>query len=428
MTPDTLWTATVIIFALAATLTQHYLARRQKASVLAHRHRVPERFRNQVSAEAHAKAADYTVARQTHATVSAWYGLLLLLLWTLGGGLDALDTGLRGLSGLQGTGFDVLLLIVFFTLHHLLELPVDIYATFAIEARFGFNRSTPGLYAADQLRQILLMIALGAPLAWVILSLMQGAGEAWWLYAWLVWTAFTLLLMWIFPTFIAPLFNRFDPLPDGELKTRIEALLARCGFTSNGLFVMDGSRRSSHGNAYFTGLGNAKRIVFFDTLLKQLTPEQTEAVLAHELGHFHHGHVMKRILSMSLVSLAGFAALGFLAAQDWFYEGLGVHRSSEALALILFMLILPAFTFALTPIMNHFSRKHEFEADAYAVEHSSGEHLIDALVRMYEDNASTLTPDALYSAWNDSHPPAPIRIAHIESLLQAGHPDSLGSD
>jgi len=310
----------------------------------------------------------------------------------------------------------VALLLGFFMIGHLLELPLDAYGTFAIESRFGFNQMTWGLYFSDMIKQMLLLMLIGAPLIWVILSLMQSAGSYWWLYAWVVWTAFSLLMMWAYPTLIAPLFNKFKPLEEGVHKARIEGLLARCGFKSNGLFVMDGSRRSSHGNAYFTGLGNAKRIVFFDTLLNQLQPLETEAVLAHELGHFHHGHVRKRIISMNAISLLGFAALGWLAGQPWFYTGLGISEPSNAAALVLFILILPAFTFPLTPLMNHFSRKHEFEADAYAVAHSNGESLIVALVKMYEDNASTLTPDSVYSAWHDSHPPAPVRIAHIEAL------------
>ncbi len=411
-----LWTSIVISMALIATLTGLYLSSRQKSAVLAHRHAVPPRFSGHVSLAAHQKAADYTLAKLAHGKLSSLFSLILFLVWTVGGGIDVLDQSV-GLLAWSETWSGVTLLLSFFLIGHLLELPLDAYATFAIEARFGFNKITRSLYISDQFKQVALMLAIGTPLAWVILTLMQGAGSLWWLYAWGVWTAFTLLMMWAFPTWIAPLFNTFEPLPDGDLKSRIEALLTRCGFQSKGLFVMDGSRRSSHGNAYFTGLGNAKRIVFFDTLLKQLEPVEAEAVLAHELGHFHHGHVKKRILTMTLASLGGFGLLGWLAEQGFFYTGLGISHPSNAVALLLFMLVLPVFTFVLTPLMSHFSRKHEFEADAYAVANSDGEALSTALVKMYEDNASTLTPDTLYSAWHDSHPPAPVRIAHIESLI-----------
>lgn len=415
MLTATIWMWIVIGLAFGATLTGLYLSNRQKSAVLTHRDAVPERFAGHVSQTAHEKAADYTIAKLDHGKLSSMLGLLLLLGWTLGGGLEMLGDSIRVLAW-SPVWSGVALLLGFFMIGHLLELPLDAYGTFAIESRFGFNQMTWGLYFSDMIKQMLLMILIGAPLIWVILSLMQSAGSYWWLYAWVVWTAFSLLMMWAYPTLIAPLFNKFKPLEEGAHKARIEGLLTRCGFKSNGLFVMDGSRRSSHGNAYFTGLGNAKRIVFFDTLLNQLQPLETEAVLAHELGHFHHGHVRKRIISMNAISLLGFAALGWLAGQPWFYTGLGISEPSNAAALVLFILILPAFTFPLTPLMNHFSRKHEFEADAYAVAHSNGESLIVALVKMYEDNASTLTPDSVYSAWHDSHPPAPVRIAHIEAL------------
>jgi len=399
-----------------ATAIGLFLAERQKMHVLAHRDTVPERFADKISLSAHHKAADYTLAKLVPGNFGQVYGLLLMVAWTVGGGLTLLDNVSAGF-GLSETWTGVAFLILFFLIGHLLELPLDIYTTFSIEAKFGFNKMTAGLYISDMFKQMLLMLLIGTPLGWVILSLMQGAGVWWWLYAWVFWTAFMLLMIWAYPTFIAPLFNKFKALEEGEMKTRIEALLHRCGFESNGLFVMDGSRRSSHGNAYFTGLGNAKRIVFFDTLLKQLEPIETEAVLAHELGHFHHGHVKKRLMVMIAMSLAGFAVLGWLTQQGWFYNGLGVIHPSNHAALVLFMLILPAFTFALDPVMSFFSRKNEFEADAYAVSNSSGEALASALVKMYEDNASTLTPDPIFSAWHDSHPPAPIRIDHIEKQL-----------
>jgi len=413
----TAWTLIVLSFAVIATLTGLYLSQRQKASVLRYRGAVPARFAEKVPLAAHQKAADYTVAKLSLGRMGQIFGLVLLLVWTIGGGLEWLDT-LSHSFGLSEIWTGVAFLMLFFLVGQLLELPMDIYGTFAIEARFGFNKMTPGLFVSDMVKQMGLMFVIGVPITWVILSLMAGAGDVWWLYAWAFWTGFMLLMIWAFPTFIAPLFNKFEPLPEGEMKNTIEALLKRCGFESNGLFVMDGSKRSSHGNAYFTGLGNAKRIVFFDTLIKQMEPKETEAVLAHELGHFHHGHVKKRLVIMVFTSLIGFALLGWLSTQPWFYAGLGVETPSNHAALILFMLVMPVFTFAMAPLMSYFSRKNEFEADAYAVDNSSGEALASALVKMYEDNASTLTPDPVYSAWNDSHPPAPIRIDHIESLLK----------
>lgn len=404
--------------ATLATATGIYLAGRQKAYVLAHREKVPARFAGTISQAAHEKAADYSVARLTLANAGRIWSLLLLLAWTVGGGLELLD-GWTGAPGRDETWHGIAFLISFFLLGLILDLPLDIYGTFVVESRFGFNRTTVPLYIADTGKQLGLTLAFGVPLVWAIITLMDGAGPLWWLYAWLVWTGFSLLMIWVYPTWIAPLFNTFEPLPEGEMKSRIEALLDRCGFRSSGLFVMDGSRRSSHGNAYFTGLGNAKRIVFFDTLIRQLEPPESEAVLAHELGHFRHGHVKKRMSVMIMLALAGFALLGWLAGQQWFYTGLGISQASHHAALALFVLVLPAFTFGTAPLMNHFSRRHEFEADAYAVANSDGQALISALVKMYEDNASTLTSDPLYSAWHDTHPPAPVRIGHIEQCLAA---------
>ena len=412
----TTWTWTVLIFASLATAIGLYLSTRQKVHVLAHRGEVPQRFIDTISITAHQKAADYTIAKLSPGNIGQIFALILLLIWTVGGGLNILDELSRSLE-LSEIWTGVTFLLLFFLISHFIDLPLELYSTFGIEARFGFNKMTLRLYLTDMLKQLTLMIVIAAPMSWVILSLMSGAGDIWWLYAWAVWTAFMLLMMWAYPTFIAPLFNKFNKLEDGEMKDRIEALLNRCGFKNNGLYVMDGSRRSSHGNAYFTGLGNAKRIVFFDTLLKQLDPIETEAVLAHELGHFHHGHVKKRLLVMILSSLAGFALLGWVMQQSWFYAGLGITEASNHAALVLFMLVLPALTFALAPIMSHSSRKDEFEADAFAVTNSNGEALVTALVKMYEDNASTLTPDPLFSRWHDSHPPAPIRIDHIEQRL-----------
>ncbi|MDQ7010661.1 MAG: M48 family metallopeptidase [Mariprofundaceae bacterium] len=393
-----------------------WLNMRQRWYVLAHRGEVPRQFSGQVSQAAHEKAADYTVARLRFSRQASLYGTALLLGWTLGGGLDALDR-LLGQPGWPVPVSGAVFIIGFALTAAVLEIPFACYRTFVIERRFGFNRSTPRLFATDQLKQALLMIVIGGPLAMLMLWLMVATGERWWLYAWLAWMGFSLLMMWAWPTLIAPLFNTFRPLPDGEMKSRIEALLARCGFCSRGLFVMDGSRRSSHGNAYFTGLGRARRIVFFDTLLGQLDTDEVEAVLAHELGHFRRRHVQKRLLVMAAFSLAGFALLGFLSGQPWFFTQLGVSHPSGHAALVLFVLVAPAFTFWLTPLSSLYSRRHEFEADDYAVKYSDGAALVSALVKMYADNASTLTPDPLYSAVYDSHPPAPIRIAHIEGVM-----------
>ncbi|MDQ6968080.1 MAG: M48 family metallopeptidase [Mariprofundaceae bacterium] len=403
---------------LLSTAIHFYLDQRHMRSIVTHRDAVPERFEKGISLVSHQKAADYTLAKMKLGTWSGLYGLGLLLIWTLGGGLDILDQWLRAWQwSALTTG--VVLLIVFSMIGSLLELPFSLYSTFSVEQKFGFNKMTLGLYVSDMLKQAVLMMVIGTPLIWVVLWLMQSAGAMWWLWAWCVWTAFSLLMMWAYPTFIAPLFNKFEPMEEGELKTAIEGLLQRCGFESNGLYMMDGSKRSSHGNAYFTGFGKSKRIVFFDTLLKQLSIDETLAVLAHELGHFKCNHIKKRMLLMFSMSLAGFAILGWLAEQAWFYAGLGVSQPSDYMLLILFMLAMPVFTFALSPLMSIYSRKHEFEADDYAKQHANAEDLISALVKMYDDNAATLTPDSLYSAWHDSHPPAPVRVAHLEKKLDA---------
>ncbi|MDQ6953985.1 MAG: M48 family metallopeptidase [Mariprofundaceae bacterium] len=394
-----------------------YLDQRHMRSVVTHRDVVPERFSGVISLESHQKAADYTIAKVKLASWGGLHGLALLLLWTLGGGLDVLDQWLRAWQWSPLTT-GVVLVIVFSILGSLLELPLSLYSTFKVEQSFGFNKMTLGLYFSDMLKQGLLMIAIAAPLIWVVLWLMQSVGDMWWLWAWCVWTGFSILMMWAYPTFIAPLFNKFEPMEEGELKVAIESLLVRCGFESNGLFKMDGSKRSSHGNAYFSGFGKSKRIVFFDTLLEQLTIDETLAVLAHELGHFKRNHIKKRMLLMFSMSLAGFAIVGWLAGQDWFYAGLGVSQVSHYMLLILFMLVMPVFAFTLSPLMSMYSRKHEFEADDYAKEYARAEDLISALVKMYDDNAATLTPDSLYSAWHDSHPPAPVRVAYLEKELE----------
>lgn len=403
------------LFLFLALASEWYLARRQARHVLAHRGAVPERFAARVSLEAHQKAADYTLARLGFGRWSQCWNVVLLVFWTWGGGLDMLDRLFRAF-GWSELSTGVWVMLCFFILGQLLEIPFAWWRTFGIEQRFGFNRSTPALFFTDLAKQLLLLLLIGLPLAWIVLRLMQAMGTLWWLYAWFVWAGFSLLMLWVYPTWIAPWFNRFRPLPDGELKTRIRALLQRCGFRSRGLFVMDASRRSTHGNAYFTGMGRAKRIVFFDTLLDTLDDDEILAVLAHELGHLCHGHVRKRLLLMIALSFAGFALLGWLAGQPWFYSSLGVSRPSAHMALLLFMLAMPVFLFWSAPLMNMLSRRHEFEADAFATRHASAEKLISALVKMYAENAATLTPDPWFSAWHDSHPPAPIRIARLESM------------
>jgi STE24 endopeptidase len=400
----------------AGTALQFWLLRRQAAYVAAHRDSVPTAFSGRISLQDHQKAASYTLSRLGIERWKLVLGPATLLVWTLGGLLGWLDQTLLQLE-LSPLWQGTLLVLCVVLLDMLLDLPLEIRSTFGIEARFGFNRSTPGRFAKDKLLELVLSAVIALPLLLAILWLMESAGGLWWAWAWLVWMGFTLLITWAFPTWIAPIFNKFEPLAEGELRTRLENLLARCGFKSNGMFVMDGSRRSAHGNAYFTGFGTNKRIVFFDTLLDGLSEEQIEAVLAHELGHFKRRHILKMLLTSALMSLAGLALLGWLSQQPWFYQGLGVERQSDALALILFILMMPVFTVFFSPLMAAFSRRHEFEADAFAAEQTDAQALIDGLVSMYRDNASTLTPDPLYSAFHHSHPPAPERIAHLESKL-----------
>jgi STE24 endopeptidase len=398
-------------------LLRLWLAGRHLRHVTAHRPAVPVAFRDRISLADHQKAADYTRAGVKLGRIELLYGTLLLLLWTLGGGLDLLGQWWSGL-GLGGIATGIAILVSAFTIMAILDLPAQLYSTFVLEERFGFNRTTPATFVSDLLKHTLLLAALGIPLAWVALTLMAQAGSLWWLYLWAVWVSFSLFMMWAYPAFIAPLFNRFSPLEDDALRARIQRLLDQCGFRSQGIFVMDGSRRSGHGNAYFTGFGRNKRIVFFDTLLKDLEPAEIEAVLAHELGHFKRKHVQKRLLSMMAMSLAGLALLGWLIEQPWFYQGLGVTQASHAMALLLFLLVSPVFTFFLQPLFAFWSRRHEFEADEYAAQQANAQDLIKALVKLYQENASTLTPDPLYSAFHDSHPPAPVRVAHLTSRLQ----------
>ena len=407
----------IFIVALAAYLAlKLWLAQRQIRHVSAHRAAVPQAFADRIALADHQKAADYTLSNARQGRVELVYSTLLLLGWTLGGGLQWLDSSWQGL-GWDTVPTGVAVLVSTFLIIAILELPFSVYHTFVTEQRFGFNRTTAGTFVADLLKQTLLMLVLGIPLAWAALWLMQESGRLWWLYLWLLWASFSLLMLWAYPAFIAPLFNKFTPLENQGLRQRIQSLLDRCGFRSQGIFVMDGSRRSGHGNAYFTGLGKNKRIVFFDTLLDTLEAAEIEAVLAHELGHFKRRHVQKRIATMMLTSLAGLALLGWLSEQTWFYQGLGVQQASNHLALLLFLMVAPIFTVFLQPLASWFSRKHEFEADDYAAEQASAADLVQALVKMYKENASTLTPDPLYSAFHDSHPPAPVRVAHLASKL-----------
>ena len=403
-------------------LVQLWLNTRQVHHVAAHRHQVPAAFATHITLSAHQKAANYTLAKARLGLVHLAWGTFILLGWTLLGGLNLLNqTLLQSMDA--GMAQQLALLAAFALISGVLDLPFSLYQTFVLEARFGFNKSTLTLWLGDLLKSTLLAAVIGLPIAWIILWFMGTTGHLWWLWAWGIWTGFQLLLMWIFPSFIAPLFNKFEPLADESLKARVTALMQRCGFAAKGLFVMDGSRRSAHANAYFTGFGASKRVVFYDTLLKQLNADEVEAVLAHELGHFKHQHITKRMLGMFALSLAGFAALGWLSQQVWFYTGLGAIPSTalafgmsahdDALALLLFMLATPVFTFWITPLMAHFSRRDEFEADAYAMQQAQGSALASALLKLYEDNASTLTPDPVYARYYYSHPPAVERLARM---------------
>jgi STE24 endopeptidase len=416
----------LFLVALAASLAVRVaLSRRQVAHVLAHRDAVPTVFASSIGLAAHQKAADYTVAKQRLGTLNTLLDAALLLLMTLGGGL-ALVIGLTEALAVSPIWRDVLLFAATGIFYGVASLPFSWWKTFRIEERFGFNRMTLRLWLTDMAKGLLLAVVLGLPLLVLVLWLMRTAGPLWWLWAWGAWMASQLLILVLYPTLIAPLFNKFTPLAAGPARERIEALLARCGFSRAGLFVMDGSKRSGHGNAYFTGFGRAKRIVFFDTLLTRLVPDEIEAVLAHELGHYKLKHVAKRVAWSAAMSLVVLALLAWFARQPWFYAGLGIPESLLAVsmdrpgvALELFLLALPVFTFVLEPLSSLYSRKHEFEADAYATRHADAAALTHALVKLYEDNASTLTPDPLHSAFYDSHPPAAVRIARIESLVRA---------
>ncbi len=420
-----------LVFAAALALgllAKFYLALRQIRHVAQHRDRVPAAFADTVPLQAHQKAADYTVAKTQFGLLEMAVGSAVLLGWTLLGGIDALNQmiGKLGLDAYGNLWPQLALLAAFGVVSGLLDLPFTLYSTFKIEERFGFNKMTFRLWLSDLVKASLVGLVVGLPIVALILWLMGSAGSLWWLWAWSAWMGFNLLVLVLYPTVIAPLFNKFKPLEDETLKARVTALMQRCGFAAKGLFVMDGSKRSAHANAYFTGFGAAKRVVFYDTLLKQLSPGEVDAVLAHELGHFKHKHIIKRIVSMFAMSLAGFALLGWLSTQVWFFTGLGVRPSlagaNDALALLLFLLVAPLFSFFVSPVFAQFSRKHEFEADAYAVSQTDGKDLQSALLKLYKDNASTLTPDPVFVKFYYSHPPASERLGRMNPAVQSARP------
>jgi STE24 endopeptidase len=410
-----------LIFLLALIVcytVQFWLAKRQSDHVASHRAAVPDAFKDRVSLEAHQKAADYTIEKGKLGTIDSIIGIIVLLWMTLGGGINAAFVFWAGqIASPMLAGITALATI--FLVMTLIDIPTSLYQTFVIEEKYGFNKSTVKQFVKDMLMQLGLSAAIGFPILALILWVMDSVGSTWWLWAWAIIMSFSLLMSWLFPTVIAPLFNKFTPMQEGSLKDRIQGLLARCGFNSQGIFIMDGSKRSGHGNAYFTGLGNNKRIVFFDTLVNSLDEEELEAVLAHELGHFKRKHVIKMLVATSVMSLISLAILGWLINEQWFYNGLGVQQPSHAAALLLFMLVSPVFTFFMQPISAYFQRKFEFEADDFAANNAKATKMISGLVKLYEENASTLTPDPLYSAFHYSHPPAAIRIAHLETKMQS---------
>jgi STE24 endopeptidase len=418
MSYSLIFTIAFAVALVAGLIVKFWLASRQVRHVAQHRGAVPAAFAQTITLAAHQKAADYTIAKARFGLIELAWSAALLLGWTLLGGLDVLNKLLLTWLG-GGMVQQLVLLGVFALVGGLLELPFTLWQTFRLEERFGFNKMTWKLWLADTLKSTALGAVIGLPIAALILWLMGAAGQLWWLWAWGAWMGFNLLLMLIYPSFIAPLFNKFKPLDDPTLKTRVTALMKRCGFAAKGLFVMDGSTRSAHANAYFTGFGASKRVVFYDTLLRQLNAREVEAVLAHELGHFKHRHIVKRLIAMFALSLAGFALLGWVSTQAWFYTGLGVQPNmsapNSAVALLLFMLAVPVFGFFVAPLPARLSRKHEFEADAYAVAQTSGADLSAALLKLYQDNASTLTPDPVFVSFYYSHPPASERLARMTS-------------
>ena len=410
------WFSLLFLAALAlATTARLWLSRRHLRHIAANRNAVPAEFAGRISLAAHQKAADYNVAKVRVGIIETLLAAALMVAFTFGGGLQFLSGLCERAFQLGGYAHGVALIVSVVVISSAVNLPFSLYRTFAIEAHFGFNRMSLRLFVLDMVKAALVGALLGVPLVFVVLWLMARMGDFWWLTVWLVWVAFSLLVATIYPTFIAPLFNKFSPLEDSGLRSRIEALLVKCGFRARGLFIMDGSKRSSHGNAYFTGFGAAKRIVLFDTLVSRLAPPELEAVLAHELGHFSRHHVWKRMAMGSTAGLVLLWTLGWLMAQEWFYGALGVSSPSTAMALVLFFIVAPSFTFLLQPLASLYSRRQEFEADAYAAQHADAGELVRGLVKLYEDNAATLTPDPLHSAFYDSHPPASARIARLQS-------------
>ena len=416
---STLWAALFGAVLLFSVMVKLYLSGRQVRHVAGHRHQVPAAFAASISLQAHQKAADYTLTKSKLATVELAWSAAVVLGWTLMGGLSALDQWIDG-TGLRQWGPlapQLALVAAFALIGGLLDLPLSWYGTFRVEERFGFNKMSLGLWLGDMLKSTLVGALIGLPILALILWLMGSTGPLWWLWAWVAWMGFNLLILVLYPTVIAPLFNKFEPLQDESLKARVTALMQRCGFSAKGLFVMDGSKRSAHANAYFTGFGAAKRVVFYDTLLKQLSPGEVDAVLAHELGHFKHKHIVQRIVMLFALSLGGLALLGWLSQQVWFYTGLGVQPKlggpNDAMALLLFLLVVPIFSYFISPLSARLSRRHEFQADAYACQQTSGADLSSALLKLYKDNASTLTPDPVFASFYYSHPPASERLARM---------------
>ena len=416
MNPSLSMTLALTAVLIANLFTKLWLTGRQVRHVAQHRQAVPATFTDTISLQAHQKAADYTLAKARVGLLDMGLDAVLLMGWTLLGGLDLLNQLTLTWLG-AGMTQQLVLVVSFALIGGLIGLPLTLYQTFGIEQGFGFNNTTPALWLSDLLKGLLVGLVLGLPILALVLWLMDTGGATWWLYAWVALVAYQLLVMWIAPNVIMPLFNKFTPLEDATLKDRVTALMTRSGFTAKGFFVMDGSRRSAHSNAFFTGLGSAKRVVFFDTLLAQLNGDEMEAVLAHELGHFKHRHILKMMLTSFAVSLAGLALLGWLSQQVWFYTGLGVtpnlNGGNSALALLLFLLVLPLVTFFVSPISARRSRRFEFEADAYAVANSDAKALGSALLKLYQDNAATLTPDPWFVAFYYSHPPASQRLERI---------------
>ncbi|MDX1519093.1 MAG: M48 family metallopeptidase [Gammaproteobacteria bacterium] len=405
----------IFIFALAlSVLVQWFLIHRHIRHVAANRDSVPDDFSHSITLNDHRKAADYTCDKSRLGLYELLFSSIVILVWTLGGGLQLLDTAVRS-AGLETIWTGTLFILCFLAVSAVLDLPLGLYRTFSLEQKYGFNKMTVKMFIMDMVKTGMLVLLIGTPLILLVLWIMQSAGSFWWIYVWLTWLVFSIFMMWAYPAFIAPLFNKFRPLENEELRQRIDSLLTRNGFANQGIFVMDGSARSTHGNAYFTGLGKNKRIVFFDTLLDELKHDEIEAVLAHELGHFKCNHIVKRICILGTVFLAGLALLGWFIQSDWFFTGLGVENASTYMALVLFVVISPAFTFLLQPLFSWISRQHEFEADDFAASQAHSVNLVHALVKLYKENANTLTPDPLYSAFHDSHPPAPIRIAHLNT-------------